>query len=103
AIRHFPTRLAGFSPVVAEQNAALKKFLQTHVYSHPAISEERDSSVASLAALFRFYFNQPERMPKYYFELMSAEPRHQVICDYVAGMTDHYLLRQYQELLGSAD
>jgi dGTP triphosphohydrolase len=26
-----------------------------------------------------------------------------VVCDYIAGMTDHFLLRQHHELLGSAD
>ena len=28
------------------------------------------------------------------------EPRHRVVCDYIAGMTDHFLLRQCRELLG---
>ena len=30
------------------------------------------------------------------------EPRHRVVCDYIAGMTDHFLLRQCRELLGAA-
>ena len=40
-------------------------------------------------------------MPKHYAELAQNEPRHRVVCDYIAGMTDHFLLRQCQELLGA--
>src|ERR1700722_395101 len=100
AIRLLPKRLAAFSPEIAAKNADLKRFLYTHLYSHPAIAEDRDRSVASLDALFLFFIDHPERMPKQYAELAENEPRHRVICDYIAGMTDHFLLRQCNELLG---
>lgn len=99
-IRDQPARLAGFSAEVAQQNASLKKFLGTHVYSHPAIAEDRERSVRALDALFSLFVEHPERMPKYYAELAQRGPRHQVVCDYIAGMTDHFLLRQCHELLG---
>jgi dGTPase len=99
-VRRRPTRLAGFSPAVARQNACLKQFLYSRLYSHPAISEDRDRSVAALDALFCFLLVHPDRMPKNYSELAEAEPPHRVVCDYIAGMTDHFLLRQYHELLG---
>ena len=78
-----------------------KQFLNARVYSHPAISEERDRSVAALDALFRFFLDHPDRMPKHYSELAQNEPCHRVVCDYIAGMTDHFLLRQCRELLGA--
>lgn len=99
-IRQNPARLALFSPDIAEQNACLKRFLHARLYSLPSISEDRDRSVAALDALFRFYMEHPERMPAYYSDLAESEPRHRVVCDYVAGMTDHFLLRQCQEMLG---
>ena len=99
-IRHLAKRVAAFSPEIAEKNAALKRFLYGHLYSHPAIAEDRDRSVASLDALFLFFLDHPERLPKQYAELAENEPRHRVICDYIAGMTDHFLLRQCNELLG---
>jgi dGTPase len=100
-VRCHANRLAGFSPDVARQNAALKQFLNARVYSHPAISEERDRSVAALDALFCFFLDHPERLPKHYSELAESEPRHRVVCDYIAGMTDHFLLRQCQEMLAA--
>jgi dGTPase len=99
-IRHFHRRLAAFSPELAGENSALKRFLNSRLYSHSAISEDRDRSAASLDALFLFFLDHPERMPKQYAELAQIEPRRRVICDYIAGMTDHFLLRQCTELLG---
>ena len=40
-------------------------------------------------------------MPGAYTELTQRVPRHRVVCDYIAGMTDHFLLRQHAELLGA--
>jgi dGTPase len=99
-IRRLPKRLAGFSPEVAKNNNELKRFLYRRLYDHPTIVEERDRSVNALEQLFRYYLAHPESMPEYYFELAAREPRHRVVCDYIAGMTDHFLLRQHRELVG---
>jgi dGTPase len=99
-VRRQMNRLAGFSPEVAKQNALLKSFLLANLYSQPMIAEERDRSVAALEALFRFFLDHPERMPPQYGEAAGREPRHRVVCDYIAGMTDHFLLRQVHEVLG---
>ena len=101
-VRRHLHRLVALSPEVAARNARLKQFLGAHVYSHPAICEDRDRSVATLDALFCFFLEHPERMPRQYAELAQNEPRHRVVCDYIAGMTDHFLLRQCRELLGAS-
>lgn len=98
-IRRHAHRLASFSTPIAKQNAELKRFLFAHVYSHPAIAEDRDRSVAALDALFTFFTAHPRRMPQQYAEQATREPLHRVVCDYIAGMTDHFLLRQCDEFL----
>ena len=100
-IRRLPKRLASFSPQMAEQNGRLKRFLFSHLYSHPAIADDRNRSVAALDELFRFFLEHPEHMPEHYAQLAKEQPPHVVVCDYVAGMTDHFLLRQCHEFLGS--
>jgi dGTPase len=99
-VRRQPRRLAGFCRAMAEQNAALKRFLFTHLYDSPTIVDERRASVEALDELFSFYLDRPERMPRHYAELAQAEPCHRVVCDYIAGMTDQFLLRQHREHLG---
>jgi dGTPase len=99
-VRHLPRRLAGFSPQASAENAALKKFLVERLYNDPAIVGDREQSVDALRELFQFYLDHPEAMPRSYTELTQATPRYRVVCDYIAGMTDHYLLRQHAYQFG---
>ncbi len=101
-VRQAPRRLAGFSPHVKQQNGVLKRFLHTNLYNNPHIVEDRDRSVQALEELFRYYLDHPKAMPLFYFEQTQNQLRHIVVCDYIAGMTDHFLLRQHRELLGGA-
>lgn len=98
-VRRQTRRLVAFSQDVAQESAALKRFLWARVYSLPAIAEERDRSVRAVEELFRFFLAHPDRMPPHYAEEARREPPHRVICDYIAGMTDQFLLRQCAELL----
>jgi dGTPase len=101
-VRSHPNRLAGFSESVAENNADLKRFLFKHIYDHPAIAGDRDRSVKYLEELFVYYSGHEGSMPTSYEELAQMEPRYVIVCDYIAGMTDQFLLRQHQEHLGSS-
>ena len=102
-VRRMTRRLAGFSPQVGMENAALKKFLLEHLYNNTAIVMDRERSVEALGQLFEFYLEHPQAMPKAYAELVQQGPAHRVVCDYIAGMTDHFLLRQHQHLLVDAN
>jgi dGTPase len=101
-VRREPRRLAGFSSPVADANAVLKKFLVERLYNQPAIVGDRERSVEALAQLFDFYVDHPEAMPRAHAELAQRDPKYRVVCDYIAGMTDHYLLRQHAYLLGAS-
>jgi len=98
-IRNAPRRLAGFSEDAAQQNAALKRFLFQNIYNHPAITEDRDRSIRCLEELFLFYLQSPGSMPESHEESARNEPRYFAVCDYIAGMTDQYLLKQHRERL----
>jgi len=101
-IRKTPRRLAAFSTENAARNAQLKRFLSTHVYEQAAITEDRNRSVRCLEELFQYYLRSPGSMPVSHEELARSEPRHMAVCDYVAGMTDQFLLRQHHEHFGAS-
>jgi dGTPase len=101
-IRRAPRRLAGFSDAYAERNAGLKRFLFKHIYNHPTITEDRDRSIRCLEEVFVYYLDSPGSMPASHEESAQAEARHVVVCDYIAGMTDQFLLRKHQEHFGPA-
>jgi len=96
-IRRHGKRLAAFSEGVGQQNAELKRFLFTKLYTHPLIAEDRERSVQALDELFGFYLERPDAMAEFSREQAKVEPPHRVVCDYIAGMTDQYLLRQHKE------
>jgi dGTPase len=98
-IRRIKKRLAGFGPAAASLDKSLKAFLHRRLYDNPAIVEERERSVEALEQLFHHYMGHPEAMPEQYSEQAEREPLHRVVCDYIAGMTDHYLLRQYRAVV----
>jgi dGTPase len=100
------SRLAKFTPKVARESRELKRFLKLNLYDNPAIAEDRDRGVAALDELFRHYMKHPNAMPPFYAAEATqpasagGRPTHFVVLDYVAGMTDHFLLRTHRELIG---
>ena len=102
-VRRAKIRMARFSEKYAAQNALLKKFLFTHIYDRAVITEDRDRSIGCLEELFRYYLATEGSMPASHEELTLVEPRHVVACDYIAGMTDQFLLRQYRERFGGGE
>ncbi len=96
-IRKAPKRLAGFSEIFAACNAQLKHFLFARVYEQAVITEDRNRSVRALEELFQYYLHAPGSMPASHEDLVRTEPRHVAVCDYIAGMTDQFLLRQHRE------
>jgi len=94
-VRRATGRLAGFSEAMGKRNAELKKFLFANIYDRPEITEDRDRSVRCLEELFVYYLESPGSMPAPHEELARVDARHEVVCDYIAGMTDQFLLRQW--------
>jgi dGTPase len=101
-IRHAPQRLGRLSDAGRQQNAQLKQFLFSHIYNHPMITEDCERSIHCLEELFAFYLKQQRSMPESFEDMTRTNPRHIIVCDYIAGMTDQFLLRQHHEHLGSA-
>jgi dGTPase len=101
-IRRAPARLAGFSEAVKQQNSRLKAFLFANIYNHPVITEECSRSVQCLEELFLYFLGRSGSMPESYEEMSQSVARHVVVCDYIAGMTDKFLLRQHREHLGES-
>lgn len=101
-VRRASKRLAGFSDECDKRNGELKRFLFANIYDSPVITEDRDRSVSCLEELFLFYLQSPGSMPASYEESARTEPRHAVVCDYIAGMTDQFLLKQHRLHLGAS-
>jgi dGTPase len=99
-VRAVPGRLAAFTPEAAEASRLLKGFLYAKVYASEALGVHRQRSMAMIAELFQFFLDYPDRLPQSYREQTLAEPAHRVVCDYIAGMTDVFFRRTYEQTIG---
>jgi dGTPase len=100
-VRAFPRRLVAFTSEAAETSRQLKRFLLAKVYEAPALTEGRSHSVAMVGELFQFFLNHPDRLPAAYREQAAQEAPHRVVCDYIAGMTDSFFRRIYEQNAGA--
>jgi dGTPase len=100
-VRHCPRRLACFTLASQATNRQLKQFLHHSVYFSEPLAEERRRSAGMLAELFEFYVANPEKLPESYVESLAVAPVHRVVCDYIAGMTDGFFLRCFQQVLSA--
>jgi dGTPase len=89
-------RVARLTPVAQDTNAGLKAFLRRHLYYTDVLVKERELSSRRVAELFQFFLAHPDRLPEGY----DTEPLHRSVCDYIAGMTDGYFNRTYEQMLG---
>lgn len=98
-VRMHPRRLASFTTPSHMTNRALKQFLHHALYYCEPMVSERHRSAAQIAELFQFWVAHPEKLPEHYVESLAHTPVHRVVCDYIAGMTDGYFERCYQQTM----
>ena len=101
-VREAGKQLAGFSPGMADQERALKKFMYQRLYYHPEQLQTAERARDVIARLFVAYQQDPTTMPDDWLErLPESEPeksRH--IADFIAGMTDRFAIEQCAKIYG---
>ena len=95
-VRNHSDRLAAFSLEVDAERRQNKQFLYENLYFSPALAEEKDDAEKVVTALFQFWMDHPESLPSNYQEKSREDSLPRVICDYIAGMTDHFIYEQYE-------
>jgi dGTPase len=100
AVRGHSASLICYSRDFAAKNAALRKFLYQNVYYHPRVAEVNERACEMLGKVFEAYVVDPERLGDAAARRIEAEGLHRTVCDYVAGMTDRYLMEEYARLAG---
>jgi dGTPase len=98
AIRHAPERLAVFSPQAEAERLEEKRYLYDTLYTCNALSREHDKAEEVVTSLFDFWMDDPEALPAGYLPEIESEGLPRVVADYIAGMTDQFILLQYAEV-----
>lgn len=76
---------------------ALRNFLFQTVYIGSEAKKEDAKAKLVIKELYFYYLARPEEMPSEY-QPLSEEDLPVRVCDYVAGMTDRYALKKFEEL-----
>ena len=97
-VRRHRERLALFSPAREAQRLEEKRYLYQALYSCPALTLEHDKAEEVVKALFTYWMDFPEELPKGYLEESAEEGLPRVVADYIAGMTDQFILLQYAQV-----
>jgi len=99
-VRQHPERLAAFSPEVNAERKQNKSFLYENLYYSPSLADEKDDAEQVVRELFAFWMSHPETLPHNYQDKAKEDGLPRVICDYIAGMTDHFIFEQYEKHCG---
>ena len=97
-VRRQPAPLVRYSEDLLEANGALRRFLYKNVYYHPRVAEVNLKACEMLRRVFEAYVREPNLLGDAASKRIETEGLHRTICDYVAGMTDRYLMEEHARL-----
>jgi len=75
---------------------AMRDLLFERVYLRDEARSEQDKAISLVRTLFAYYLDHPEDVPQEYHRAPGDLPTR--VADYIAGMTDRYALRTYEQL-----
>jgi len=99
-VRRQRAPLIRYSDELAGANRALRKFLYQNVYYHPRVAEVNRRACEMLRCVFEAYLVDPDRLGDGATRRIENQGLHRTVCDYVAGMTDRYLMEEYERIAG---
>lgn len=83
---------------IQEAMSGLRRFMFEHVYLNPNAKGEEDKAVRLIEQLYEYYIRHLELLPQQYLaSIDKTGSREQIVCDYIAGMTDNYAVKKYEE------
>lgn len=87
------------SDEVRDAMIGLRKFMFENVYMNPGAKGEEDKAVHLIEQLYDYYIRHLGQLPGQYLDSMDkmGTCREQAVCDYIAGMTDNYAVKKYEE------
>lgn len=78
----------------------LRKFMFDSLYMNPTAKSEEVKADKLITELYRYYVANTDKLPDTYKRFIREfdERPEQVVCDYIAGMSDQYSISKFQEI-----
>jgi dGTPase len=98
-IRGHDLSIAAFSDSMRNELGALKGFLFERMYRHQRVLQVMQKAQVALSELFAAFMAEPALLPKDWLVHTSGNrATARAVCDYIAGMTDRYVLQEYRRI-----
>ncbi len=94
-----PTRDLSMPAEIRAAFDTLHTFMYQTVYTNSAAKSEEGKAQDIIKYLYSYFLSHPEKMPELYLSIYEKEGAEQAICDYIAGMSDNYAIKYYEELV----
>lgn len=90
--------LIAYSPERRELNQELRKYLYKNLYYNPVVHEPNMRAVKMLERLFKYYLAHPKEIGASAQRRAGKIGLRRAVCDYLAGMTDRYVMLEYERI-----
>ncbi len=99
-VRQCRKPLVSYSRGRRQANLELRQYLYRNLYYNPVVAGPNRRAVRMLGEVFATYVAQPRQMGRAAQARVAQLGLHRAVCDYVASMTDRYVMQEHQRLLG---
>lgn len=83
------------SAEVKEATEKLRSFLFKNIYIGSIAKKEENKAIRLIKKLYEYYMTYPEEI---FLNNLHEEDKEQKVVDYIAGMTDTYAIKKWQEI-----
>src|SRR6185295_472414 len=93
--------LVGFSDIMNDHQAVLRRFLMARMYRHWKVNRSRSHAKRILRQLFELFLAEPELLPPAWLhggDGARGQRTARRVCDYIAGMTDDFAIDEHKRL-----
>jgi dGTPase len=101
-VRRFAKPLIQYSPERRKLNLELRNYLYKNLYYNPVVHQPNLRAVKMLAQLFNYYLAHPKEIGDSSKRRLKKTGLHRAVCDYLAGMTDRYVMLECERLFGQS-
>jgi dGTPase len=101
--RKYSRPLIRYSAERRSRNIQLRKYLYKNFYFHPVVHSPNVRAIKLMEELFEFYLENPKQLGDVARKKIRKLGLHRAVCDYIAGMTDLYVMKEHERLLGSGE
>jgi len=97
-LQELPYNVISYSESMKRHNRKLKDFLYHNLYQHHRVIRMQVKAERIVEDLFHAYQEEPLMLPEHIQPWIDQRGLDRAICDYIAGMTDRFAIREHDKL-----